>query len=237
MRRRRAFTLIELLVVIAIIAILAAILFPVFAKAREKGRQASCLSNLKQIGLGMIQYTQDYDELLPGNYWGNSSTTWMANIQPYIKNYQIYGCPSDTNTWNDGWYGANGVPTSNAKLSYGYNAYISTGGQTLNTANVNYGATFTALSNAAIVAPAATVMVAEGGASSVTTPAVAETSNPPFICWNTNANNYWTSPCGRHFGDANTLFCDGHVKTMNPFLLAPAAGVTSNWLNPAVGGP
>jgi prepilin-type N-terminal cleavage/methylation domain-containing protein/prepilin-type processing-associated H-X9-DG protein len=109
------FTLIELLVVIAIIAILAAILFPVFAQAREKARSTSCLSNMKQIGLGYMMYVQDYDErLLPEwFYWeevagipaytenpaspsgGYCNWGWDAKLQPYVKNRQIFVCPSD----------------------------------------------------------------------------------------------------------------------------------------------
>ncbi len=122
--RRKGFTLIELLVVIAIIAILAAILFPVFAKAREKARTSSCQSNLKQLALGMIMYNQDYDETFPpyisNGVWGTASTygvqttagmpgstwttsdggtsgnylTWMDLIYPYVKNVQVYQCPS-----------------------------------------------------------------------------------------------------------------------------------------------
>jgi len=97
--RRSAFTLIELLVVIAIIAILAAILFPVFAQAREKAREASCLSNYKQHALGIIMYIQDYDETFPiyetlGTYTVPDQF-WSSIIQPYIKNRQIYACPSD----------------------------------------------------------------------------------------------------------------------------------------------
>ncbi|MGD9497689.1 MAG: DUF1559 domain-containing protein, partial [Armatimonadota bacterium] len=100
MSSRRGFTLIELLVVIAIIAILAAILFPVFARAREKARQASCTSNLKQIGTAMMMYTQDYDEVLPDCLMGRDTNdptryfAWTAVIMPYVKNNQLFECPS-----------------------------------------------------------------------------------------------------------------------------------------------
>lgn len=92
--KRRGFTLIELLVVIAIIAILAAILFPVFARAREKARQSSCLSNMKQLGLGMLMYAQDYDELLAMYAPSTYAYNWFNSIAPYIKNDQIFKCPS-----------------------------------------------------------------------------------------------------------------------------------------------
>ncbi len=95
MQRRIGFTLIELLVVIAIIAILAAILFPVFARAREKARQTNCLSNVKQIMLGVLQYAQDYDERMPsrGNiYVGDPA--WGEAIYPYVKNIGVFNCPS-----------------------------------------------------------------------------------------------------------------------------------------------
>jgi prepilin-type N-terminal cleavage/methylation domain-containing protein/prepilin-type processing-associated H-X9-DG protein len=103
MRRahRPAFTLIELLVVIAIIAILAAILFPVFARAREKARQTTCVSNLKQIGTAVLMYAQDYEETLPvwcdyaGNYVKGAKDTFIyTRVRPYLKNIDVYNCPS-----------------------------------------------------------------------------------------------------------------------------------------------
>jgi prepilin-type N-terminal cleavage/methylation domain-containing protein/prepilin-type processing-associated H-X9-DG protein len=110
---RKGFTLIELLVVIAIIAILAAILFPVFAKAREKARQASCLSNVKQLCLAVMQYAQDYDETLNSCYaaqdasatfrrWYYAGPSNQGMLYPYIKNSQVYDCPS-----GKGNYGCN----------------------------------------------------------------------------------------------------------------------------------
>jgi prepilin-type N-terminal cleavage/methylation domain-containing protein len=96
-RSRAAFTLIELLVVIAIIAILAAILFPVFAQARERARQISCVSNMKQLGLAVMMYAQDYDETYPltANYGvAPDPTIWPEALQPYIKNQGVFNCPS-----------------------------------------------------------------------------------------------------------------------------------------------
>ena len=103
MNKNKGFTLIELLVVIAIIAILAAILFPVFAKVREKARQTSCLSNEKQIGVAITQYVQDYDERFPlgapgTNELGFSGEGWAGGVQPYIKSVNVFHCPDDPGT-------------------------------------------------------------------------------------------------------------------------------------------
>jgi prepilin-type N-terminal cleavage/methylation domain-containing protein/prepilin-type processing-associated H-X9-DG protein len=121
---KRGFTLIELLVVIAIIAILAAILFPVFAKAREKARQSSCLSNNKQIGLAVMQYAQDYDEHLPRTYYsppaGNQH--WAMVVLPYIRNNQVFDCPSYSFRWNGLW---------SEQMSYGYNVFFEGNGAAL----------------------------------------------------------------------------------------------------------
>lgn len=107
MRSRKGFTLIELLVVIAIIVILAAILFPVFAKAREKARQSSCVANVKQIMNAVGMYTQDYDEVFPSAcVWGYPDpwTFWPHQLQAYIKNWDVYDCPSNV---RKGWKNVN----------------------------------------------------------------------------------------------------------------------------------
>jgi prepilin-type N-terminal cleavage/methylation domain-containing protein len=98
-KKIKGFTLIELLVVIAIIAILAAILFPVFAKAREKARQTSCTSNEKQLGLAFVQYVQDYDQTMPpsfGSWWGSIDPGWAGVVYPYVKSTGVYTCPDDS---------------------------------------------------------------------------------------------------------------------------------------------
>ena len=138
---RRGFTLIELLVVIAIIAILAAILFPVFARAREKARQSSCLSNVKQLMLGILMYTQDYNEVLPGyeNHEDcNPRVRWHHVVQPYLANEQILVCPSD----------------SSRTICYGHNyRYISYG--------MRSGSASAMTSLAEVVRPAETVMLSD----------------------------------------------------------------------------
>lgn len=106
--RRKAFTLIEILVVIAIISVLAAILFPVFARARENARRASCQSNLRQLALGFMQYMQDYDERTPLRHGAAPSLVtaqtpygWADSLQPYLKSTQIFKCPSESGAVSD----------------------------------------------------------------------------------------------------------------------------------------
>jgi prepilin-type N-terminal cleavage/methylation domain-containing protein/prepilin-type processing-associated H-X9-DG protein len=118
-RKASAFTLIELLVVIAIISILAAILFPVFARARENARRASCMSNQKQLALAFMMYTQDFDERLPAHYGyveAGVVHSWPVVLEPYAKSRQLFFCPSDT-LHNS----SNAISTAN--VSYGYNYY------------------------------------------------------------------------------------------------------------------
>ncbi len=190
--RQRAFTLIELLVVIAIIAILAAILFPVFAQARESARKISCLSNNKQIGLGVMMYCQDYDEMYPCNNWDTpplgitdtdsrdpnypAANSWMWHIMPYIKNKQIFVCPSDPDP-KSGWTGydatnpadcneAWGIPTP---ISYNSNDQIIGYGGYLNPNGCFGDGSFipdwglTPKGMAAIPTPASTYMIGDAG--------------------------------------------------------------------------
>jgi prepilin-type N-terminal cleavage/methylation domain-containing protein/prepilin-type processing-associated H-X9-DG protein len=154
MQSRKGFTLIELLVVIAIIAILAAILFPVFAQARDAARQTTCTSNLKQTSLAYLMYIQDYDEQLlhvqlsgfgeawiggNGNVYRDCAGWWMGRIQPYMKGYQVFADPNDGRSisavansgQSDGWdqgivlgTNQNGIPARFFQVSYGLNEWL-----------------------------------------------------------------------------------------------------------------
>jgi prepilin-type N-terminal cleavage/methylation domain-containing protein/prepilin-type processing-associated H-X9-DG protein len=146
---RKAFTLIELLVVIAIIAILAAILFPVFAQAREKARQTSCLSNTRQLGLAVAQYIQDYDETLPmGGYDAPGySSRWFRDIYPYIKNVGVFSCPSETrdviNGVNTNFMPVYQAATATKPEGPSYNGAYAANGNWFGYAGSSAGASFT----------------------------------------------------------------------------------------------
>ncbi len=199
---RRGFTLIELLVVIAIIAILAAILFPVFAKAREKARQTSCLSNAKQLALGLYMYVQDYDEVLPycfssdgypGYTWYRY---WYEQAEPYIKNTQIFSCPSSGVQYN--------YP-SRRTADYGWNQR-----------HMPYRYPYNALSLGSMQSPAQVLIFCDS-----------QPSGPP-VTWDNRmylycaicyaAPNYAylrNSVAPRHNDGANVGFWDGHAKWMS----------------------
>ena len=201
---RSAFTLIELLVVIAIIAILAAILFPVFARARENARRSSCSSNLKQIGLGIIQYVQDYDEKFPGRFVGSEFNSWRRVTFPYTKSTQIYSCPSNT---------LNATPALDSNGT-GYPA-----GTPL--FNVSYG--INGLSNV-WVSPGTTIArldTINGVADtpvSVSIAAVASTANTLLVGESSRTFSELVPYGGftGHLGTCNFLFADGHVKALKP---------------------
>jgi len=129
---RRAFTLLEIIVVVAILALLAAILFPVFSRAREKARAATCLSNYKQVGLAIHLYAQDYDDLSPAN--GGSFAGLVSDCAPYIHSDKVFVCPDDNDRSEEGRAGSYRVPSlyQGKPMSCGWlNPYV--GGQTTTT--------------------------------------------------------------------------------------------------------
>jgi prepilin-type N-terminal cleavage/methylation domain-containing protein/prepilin-type processing-associated H-X9-DG protein len=191
---RRGFTLIELLVVIAIIAILAAILFPVFAKAREKARQTSCLSNLKQLGLACLQYAQDYDEtMVAGSGYLGDSQNWQLKVSPYIKNVQIFSCPSrGDSAFAYGGSGQFGTST----LYYGY-ALMHRAGSKLGV----------------ISAPAQCALTNDGTHPAVdgyrgAVPKKCRGFNPCQTALPITESDFY------HNGGSNIVFWDGHAKWM-----------------------
>lgn len=187
------FTLIELLVVIAIIAILAAILFPVFAKVREKARQTSCTSNLKQLGLAVMQYVEDNDERFPSVYDGQTNQVsqgklqfWPYAIYPYVKSAGVYRCPDDTIN-NACSYVANSFSNDQALAAYD--------------------------------APSTTIYLTDGSSSGLSAAKAATNTstgnglNEDYSLWcqpYRMVNSDHGTP--RHTGRANWLYTDGHVK-------------------------
>jgi prepilin-type N-terminal cleavage/methylation domain-containing protein/prepilin-type processing-associated H-X9-DG protein len=207
-KSKQAFTLIELLVVIAIIGILAAILFPVFARARENARRSVCMSNLKQIGLGMMQYVQDYDETYPRTYYTDGAGTvfWWNILQPYIKSTQVFYCPSSpfasSASPTNGNYGANrdimplfndGVVSEPAKMA------------SLQSVSTTYlildFGTYSAYHNYATTSDTSVSYLPGMGDGGGT-------------CQISSTRPTGVTDCqsGRHFGGVNIAFADGHVK-------------------------
>ena len=203
---KRAFTLVEILVVLFVIGVLAALTFPIFARARENARRSSCQSNLKQIGLGFMQYVRDYDETFPlattdddasGDYDANFDKGWAQNLQPYIKSTQVFQCPSEDKNY---------VPPLHA-TDYWYSAPISQN-RTI----------------AQIAKAAQTVLAGDGVAASsallATHGALAYKGDAPTLKYNGEIWDITEKTNGkggrRHGEGMNFLFCDGHVKWLKP---------------------
>jgi len=222
--RKSGFTLIELLVVIAIIAILAAILFPVFAKARESARAASCKSNLKQIGTGWMMYVQDYDEKTPLNWWsddpcGTSPQTnfpfgargrqpiMVRRIQPYVKNLGVLSCPSDGNPTAQG---DDSVDVGQLPCGAGNNtrSSYSSSDEAGGIGQINGGLGL-GMGMAAIEAPA-NMYLAFDSQRYYGTPE----NNIDSFGWMTVQNGVNADFVARHNGMVNCAFADGHVKVL-----------------------
>jgi prepilin-type N-terminal cleavage/methylation domain-containing protein/prepilin-type processing-associated H-X9-DG protein len=223
--KKKGFTLIELLVVIAIIAILAAILFPVFARARENARRASCQSNLKQVGLALAQYTQDYDERFPAwataNYNIGEVKRWNINMQPYVKSSQVFTCPSNPDKSVETFAGVS--------ISVHYGANVN-GTGLKDTATDHKGeGVFSDWSTPGILlsefsTPATTISVAEVG--------VPIDYGILAIDRSAYANSLWNG----HLGTGNYLFVDGHVKSLKP--MATLTSTVNMWTRDnSQGGP
>ena len=225
--RTKGFTLIELLVVIAIIAILAAILFPVFAKSREKARQSSCLSNLKQIGLACSQYAQDFDEknVAVARDMGGYMYTWADLIQPYMRSYQLLVCPS--NSW---YYNVRRPlvlnPTTNTTSSTPLNWSYA-----MPDMNVNQnGASIYPVPGSSISQvqdPTGTIMAVDAWSFIYSGPCVESNwVNTYGLTALTDLGNM-SQVCKIHNDSFNALFADGHVKT----LISSNVGMWTTTLN------
>jgi prepilin-type N-terminal cleavage/methylation domain-containing protein/prepilin-type processing-associated H-X9-DG protein len=211
--RRRGFTLIELLVVIAIIAILAAILFPVFARAREKARQASCQSNHKQIALASRMYSQDYDERMVPMYTGGPGRIWFqALLMPYVKNYQLFECPSFNNPVYHAPAWAN-VPNSTPCISEPNSIRFQTGiGKNWfrnDGSGTDAGYWNDWLKDSAILWPAELVEYADSDCIVMGPHDLGQVAN-------FQAGLSWPAGYFRHNEGMNCAFVDGHVKWLKP---------------------
>lgn len=209
--RNKAFTLIEMLIVIAMIAVLGAVLFPVFQKVRENARRTTCQSNLRQIGLAIVQYTQDSDETLPpGAYaFAGATVTWRQEVFPYVKNVQVFTCPSNP-------YDAltTDVDSGQFFVSYGANDSVLASGSPP--------AALGAIEN-----PSTLFLVGEtdGSGYKLNNP-----PNPPLL--SPDCGQCDLHPAGSHtdlfaghLTRSNWLFADGHVKSLHP--TQTCAGVDS----------
>ena len=208
-RLSRGFTLIELLVVIAIIAILAAILFPVFAQAREKARQTQCTNNLKQIGTAVQMYSQDYDEMMPYLAYNGGNTLgvhWFDSLTPYIKNAGVWRCPSANPSVRTSGLWANSPSFAQRQVDYAWNENAAPG-----------------VSQAVCTHPADTFLLMDKGDAQCFT---------GWYGWVSRSQNTFTgvSVPGPHNEGKVIGFADGHVKWLKSSQIitrdqTPASGV------------
>ena len=219
-QKRTGFTLIELLVVIAIIAILAAILFPVFARAKAKAKQASCSSNLKQIGLAIMMYASDYDSVYPPNWTGRCAAPgwdWMEITQPYSKNWNLYMCPSASL----GGQSPEGMSIQACAIGLGRSFVGRRGGYALNCGRTDDPAFADQLG----LGPGSNSNWNPKKEDVIRFPAdiimVIETSNIGCAMFCGSGHAGWRAPwvanytSDRHNGGCNITFADGHVKWMS----------------------
>lgn len=242
--QRKAFTLIELLVVIAIISILAAILFPVFARARENARRTSCLSNVKQMGLAMMQYVQDYDETYPlanvivpsgtpmpdGKIWVGTAASpyilWQQMIYPYHKSEQVLWCPSSSISYNgsgtgpvpaNGQYGGNTLPLRSWTSPVPAPMKLATVNAVASTYLFMDSGQFRIIPSNAVAATGSTFYL----------PGMGEGGGECSLLSTTPAAVVQDCKSGRHFNGVNVGFADGHAKWLKSSVVVAEAKKTT----------